>query len=687
MVKVIVDGIPVDVPNGSSVLQACEAAGKEIPRFCYHEKLSVAGNCRMCMVEITGSRKPLVSSCSQPVMNGMQVLTDTEMVRAARRSTMELLLINHPLDCPICDQGGECDLQDQAVGYGRECSRFRDEKRAVTDKYLGPLVRTVMTRCIQCTRCIRFMNEIAGTAELGGINRGTNLEITPFLEEGINTELSGNLIDVCPVGALTAKPTAFRYRSWELKNTDSIDVMDSVGTNITLQVRGSEVLRILPRQNDDVNESWLADKGRFSLDGLKRRRLDRPWIRKEGKLVETSWNEVVQVVSQKLKSTKKERIGVIAGDLCDAESMFTLKNLMNDLGVSNLDCRQDGAYYDTSYRGHYVFNSTIAGIEQADALLMIGAFPRQEAPVLNARIRKRWLSLTEQFPIAFIGELIDDPTYKIENLGEDPTLIDSLLRNELAFNEILNNAKRPMIIIGHGALVREDAKFIFEKTLALAHKIGAVTENWNGFNVLHHAAARVAGLDMEFYPKSDSQDARSMVTGGTDLLWLLDADEIDLSKLAADCFVIYQGHHGDQSAKRADIILPGAAYTEKSGIYVNTEGRIQQGNRAILPPGNAKEDWKIISEIAQSMNIDLPYSNLYELRTCLAQAYPVFKEKGVVRNQMCSSINISEKNIEKQSFRAIISDYFLTNSISRASLTMHECSKTRGANSSAKAAE
>lgn len=301
MVKVIVDGIPVDVPNGSSVLQACEAAGKEIPRFCYHEKLSVAGNCRMCMVEITGSRKPLVSSCSQPVMNGMQVLTDTEMVRAARRSTMELLLINHPLDCPICDQGGECDLQDQAVGYGRECSRFRDEKRAVTDKYLGPLVRTVMTRCIQCTRCIRFMNEIAGTAELGGINRGTNLEITPFLEEGINTELSGNLIDVCPVGALTAKPTAFRYRSWELKNTDSIDVMDSVGTNITLQVRGSEVLRILPRQNDDVNESWLADKGRFSLDGLKRRRLDRPWIRKEGKLVETSWDEVIQVVSQKLK--------------------------------------------------------------------------------------------------------------------------------------------------------------------------------------------------------------------------------------------------------------------------------------------------------------------------------------------------------------------------------------------------
>lgn len=687
MVKVIVDGIPVDVPNGSSVLQACEIAGKEIPRFCYHDKLSVAGNCRMCMVEVVGSRKPLVSSCSQPAMNGMQIATDTEMVRAARRSTMELLLINHPLDCPICDQGGECDLQDQAVAYGRDCSRFKDGKRAVTDKYLGPLVRTVMTRCIQCTRCVRFMNEIAGTAELGGIYRGTNLEITPFLEEGINTELSGNLIDVCPVGALTAKPTAFRYRSWELKNTDSIDVVDAVGTNITLQVRGGEVLRILPRRNDEVNESWLSDKGRFSLDGFKRARLDRPWLRKEGKLVESSWDEVVQVVSAKLKSTKKERIGAIAGDLCDAESMFALKNLMNRLGVHNLDCRQDGAYYDTSHRGHYVFNSTIAGIEQADALLIIGTFPRQEAPVLNARIRKRWLSLTESFPIAFIGELSDDPTYKLDNLGDDPMVIDALLQGKHPFSEVLKNAKRPMIILGHSALIRKDAQIIFEKTLALAYQVQAVTDSWNGFNILHYAAARVAGLDMGFYPVSNSQDAASMVNGGTDLLWLLDADELDLSKLSADCFVIYQGHHGDKSAKRADVILPGSAYVEKSGTYVNTEGRIQRSYRAIFPPGKAREDWEIISTIAQSMNIDLPYSNLQGLRTCLAEAYPVFKGKGVIENQMCSSMNISEKNIEKQPFRAIISDYFLTNSISRASLTMHECSKTRSANLSARAAE
>lgn len=687
MVKVIVDGIPVEVPNGSSVLQACEAAGKEIPRFCYHEKLSVAGNCRMCMVEITGSRKPLISSCSQPVMPNMQVVTDSEMVRAARRSTMELLLINHPLDCPICDQGGECDLQDQAIGYGKDCSRFKDSKRAVTDKYMGPLIRTVMTRCIQCTRCIRFTNEIAGTAELGGINRGTNLEITPFIEQGIKSELSGNLIDVCPVGALTSKPTAFRFRSWELKNTDSIDVVDAIGSNITLQVRGSEVLRILPRTNDDINEIWLSDKGRFSLDGLKRRRLDRPWIRKNGKLKESSWGETLGFVADKLKNTKKERMGAIAGDLCDAESMFALKNLFNTLGSSNLDCRQDGAYYDVSHRGHYVFNSSIFGIEQADALLIIGSFPRQEAPVLNARIRKRWLSLTEAFPIAFLGELPDDPTYKVEALGDDPDILNDLLQVQHSFAETLKTAKRPMIILGHGALVREDAKAIFDTTLALAHQVGAISDEWNGFNILHHAASRVAGLDLGFVPQKEEQDIASMLKGGVDLLYLLDADELELSTLPPDCFVIYQGHHGDKSTDRADVILPGASYTEKSGTYVNTEGRVQQSFRAVFPPGQAKEDWEIIYQLAQVLKIELPYSDLNSLRDCLKQNYPIFKQKGIIKNSMTSIIDNSEKNIEKQPLRSIISDYYLTNSISRASPTMHECSKTRNAVFSAQAAE
>ncbi|MDI2113508.1 NADH-quinone oxidoreductase subunit NuoG [Commensalibacter nepenthis] len=687
MAKVIVDGIPVEVPNGSSVLQACEAAGKEIPRFCYHDKLSVAGNCRMCMVEITGARKPLVSSCSQPVMEGMQVTTDSETVRAARRSTMELLLINHPLDCPICDQGGECDLQDQAVGYGRDCSRYTDEKRAVVDKYMGPLIRTVMTRCIQCTRCVRFTNEIAGTAELGGIFRGTNMEITPFIEQSLVSELSGNLIDVCPVGALTSKPTAFYYRSWELKNTDSIDVVDAVGTNIMLQIRGNEVMRVLPRRNDDVNEEWLSDKGRFSLDGLKRRRLDRPWIKKNGKLVEASWSETIQYVADKLKMVAADRIGAIAGDLCDAESMSALKHLMNTLGSSNTDCRQDNAYYDISERGNYVFNTTIAGIEDADALLVIGSFPRQEAPVLNARIRKRWLSLTEQFPIAYIGELPDDPTYKVDHFGDSPELINDLLSGNHAFAEILKNAKKPMIILGHGALTRPDSKIIFEKTMALANAINAVSESWNGFNILHHAASRVAGLDLGFVPQGQGKDITAMVNGGVDALWLLGADEVDLSGLPPECFVIYQGHHGERAASRADVILPGAAYTEKSGTYINTEGRVQRSFRAICPPGEAKEEWSVIYSIGQALSVEHPYRDLETLRHYMAEVNPVFAQCGLVKN----SVNVSvgdgvQGNFEKQELRAVISDYFLTNSISRASVTMNECSKLRYA-PSAEAAE
>ncbi|CAI3929231.1 NADH dehydrogenase/NADH:ubiquinone oxidoreductase 75 kD subunit (chain G) (NuoG) (PDB:1C4A) [Commensalibacter communis] len=687
MAKVIVDGIPVEVPNGSSVLQACEAAGKEIPRFCYHDKLSVAGNCRMCMVEITGARKPLVSSCSHPVMEGMHVTTDSETIRTARRSTMELLLINHPLDCPICDQGGECDLQDQAVGYGRDCSRYTDEKRAVVDKYMGPLIRTVMTRCIQCTRCIRFTNEIAGTAELGGIYRGTSLEITPFIEQSLVSELSGNLIDVCPVGALTSKPTAFHYRSWELKNTDSIDVVDAVGTNIMLQIRGNEVMRVLPRKNDDVNEEWLSDKGRFSLDGLKRRRLDRPWIKKNGKLVEASWTETIQYVADKLKTVAADRIGAIAGDLCDAESMLALKHLVNGLGSANTDCRQDNAYYDISERGNYVFNSSIAGIEDADALLVIGSFPRQEAPVLNARIRKRWLSLTEQFPIAYIGELPDDPTYKIDHLGESPELINELLAGNHAFVDILKNAKRPMIILGHGALIRPDSKVIFEKTMALANAIGAVSEDWNGFNILHHAASRVAGLDLGFIPQGQGKDVAAMINGGVDVLWMLGADEVDISTLSPECFVIYQGHHGERAASRADVILPGATYTEKSGTYVNTEGRVQRSFRAICPPGEAKEEWSVICSIGQALAVEQPYQNLETLRQYMTEVNPVFAQCGLVKNSVAVSVGDgAQGNFEKQPLTAVISDYFLTNSISRASLTMNECSKLRYA-PSAEAAE
>lgn len=679
MTKLTVDGIQVEVPSGTSVLQACEVAGKEIPRFCYHERLSVAGNCRMCIVEIAGSRKPLVSSCSQPVGEGMVVKTDTEAVRAARRGTMELLLINHPLDCPICDQGGECDLQDQAFAYGRDCSRFSEKKRAVRDKYMGPLIRTVMTRCIQCSRCIRFTNEIAGVPELGGINRGENLEITPFIEQGLTSELSGNLIDVCPVGALTSRPTAFHFRSWELKNSDAIDVMDAVGTNIMIQVRGNEVMRILPRINDDVNEEWLSDKGRFSLDGLKNRRLDRPWVRIDGKLTEVSWEEAVNAAATKLKSVSADRIGAIAGDLCDAESMFALKQLMNNLGSSNTDCCQDGAFYDLSQRGLYLFNSTIAGIENADALLIIGSFPRHEAPVLNARIRKRWLSLTQEFPIGMVGPLPSDPNYKVSHLGQDLSVIDQILEGKHDFAEILKSAKKPMIILGHGALTRSDASAIFSKVVQLATKYEIVTPNWNGFNVLHHSASRVAGLDLGFVPQNQGKNIAAMLNNGVEVLWLLDADEFDVKAIPDNCFVIYQGHHGEKAAARADVILPGATYTEKSGTYTNTEGRVQRSYRAIFPPGMAKEDWSIIVAVAKACEHELPFYDLESLRDQMVKNHPVFASIGLKESHLDLQkyTGATSKNIEKQPVMSIISDYFLTNSISRASSTMQECSKLR----------
>ncbi|CAK7192230.1 NADH-quinone oxidoreductase chain 3 [Commensalibacter sp. Nvir] len=682
MVKVTVDDIPITVPEGSSVLQACELAGKEIPRFCYHEKLSVAGNCRMCIVEITGSRKPLVSSCSQPVTEGMQVKTDTEIVRAARRSTMELLLINHPLDCPICDQGGECDLQDQAVAYGRSCSRFKDGKRAVTDKYLGPLIRTSMTRCIQCTRCIRFTSEITGTAELGGLNRGTDLEIAPYIEQAMDTELSGNLIDICPVGALTSKPTSFHFRSWELKTTQSIDIHDATGSNILLQIRGNEIMRILPKRNDLVNEQWLSDKGRFSLDGLKKGRLDKPWIRQGKNLIQTSWPEAIEHLGQKLKTVKAERIGAIAGDLCDAESMLSLKILLNQLGCYNIDCRQDGAYYDSSERWRYLFNTTISGIEKADALLIVGSFPRYESPTINARIRKRWLSLTEEFPIAYIGDLPTDPTYKINYLGNDPAIINDLLQGQNAFTDVLVKAKRPMILIGHSILTRNDSPSLFHMLLQLADQIGALNSQWNGVNILHTSASRVAGIDLGLIPDENHLDTHSMIEGNVDLLWLLGADELNLENLPQECFLVYQGHHGEKAAARADIILPAPAYTEKSGIYTNTEGRIQKSFRAIFPLGEAKEEWLSLLEIGRYLNLDMPFIDLDSLRNYMADVNPVYQSLGLMNSEKENfTIEKRKNDFENQRFTSVISDYFLTNSINRASPTMNECSLLRRSSS------
>jgi NADH-quinone oxidoreductase subunit G len=602
MAKVTVDGIEVEVPNGATVLQACEAAGKEIPRFCYHERLSVAGNCRMCLVEVEKAPKP-VASCAYPVMDGMVVKTDSPVVRNARRGVMEFLLINHPLDCPICDQGGECDLQDQAVGYGMDHSRYHEPKRAVKDKYVGPLIKTIMTRCIQCTRCVRFASEVAGVPELGGTGRGENLEIGTYVEKALTTELSGNLIDICPVGALTSRPYAFVSRPWELRKTDSIDVQDATGTNIRVDTRGPEVLRILPRINDDVNEEWMADRGRFSFDGLKRKRLDRPWLRVDGRLRQATWPEVLGAVAARIGDTEPARIGAIAGDLVDCESVFALKTLMGALGSPNLDCRADAPQLDVSRPDFWRFNTTIAGIERADALLIIGCNPRHDSPVINARIRKR--HLLGKFPIGRIGAPGVDLTYPHRYLGASPD-------DAQAFIETLRSGKHPMVIVGRDAGAAAHAA-----AWRIAAAANALRPDWHGFNVLHRFGGQVGALELGFVPGPGGADAARMLDKRVDVLWLLGADGFDPARIDPSTFVIYQGHHGDRAASRADVILPGAAYTEKDATYVNTEGRAQRAWRAVHPPGEAREDWRIIRALAGGLGVTLGFDTLEQLRAAM----------------------------------------------------------------------
>jgi NADH-quinone oxidoreductase subunit G len=672
MAKVIVDGIEVEVANGSTVLQAAEAAGKEIPRFCYHERLSIAGNCRMCLVEVERMPKP-VASCGQPVADGMVIHTDTENVRKARRGVMEFLLINHPLDCPICDQGGECDLQDEAVSYGRDHSRYDEGKRAVGQPDWGPLVKTTMTRCIHCTRCIRFTTEVAGVAELGATARGESMQVGTYIEKALSSELSGNIIDLCPVGALTSKPYAYTARPWELRKTDSIDVLDAVGANIRIDARGAEVLRILPRLNDDVNEEWLGDKSRFSVDGLKRRRLDRPWLRENGKLRAVSWEEAFAAIAAKVKGTAPERIGAIAGDLCDVESMLALKEFFTALGSKNLDCRQDGAVFDASKRPFYLFNTTIAGIEEADALLIIGSNPRHEAPVLNARIRKRWL--TGGLNVALIGQS-HELTYGFDHLGAGPEAISALLDGSHAFADVLKAAKHPMVILGAGALARPDGAAIHAAAWKLAAQFNMLTADWHGFNVLHHAAARVGALDIGFLPGAGGKSTAQMLGGGTEILWLLGADELDTKAIGADTFVIYQGHTGDAGAARADLILPGAAYTEKDGTYVNTEGRVQQAQLALKPPGDAREDWRIIRALSAYLGHALPYDTLPELRDHLARTYPPFARIGEARRLAATDPAAPAGDVSvlgRDALVPVLANYYQTDPISRASPTMAAC--------------
>ena len=673
MAKVIVDGIEVEVPNGATVLQACEAAGKEIPRFCYHERLSVAGNCRMCLVEVEKAPKP-VASCAYPVADGMVVKTDSVMVRNARRGVMEFLLINHPLDCPICDQGGECDLQDQAVGYGMDHSRYREAKRAVKDKYMGPLVKTIMTRCIQCTRCIRFASEVAGVPELGATNRGENMEVGTYVEKALTTELSGNLIDICPVGALTSRPYAFVSRPWELRKTDSIDVQDATGTNIRIDTRGPEVLRILPRIHDDVNEEWMADRGRFSFDGLKKKRLDRPWLRLDGKLKPASWAEAFRAIATRFRATTPDRIGAVAGELVDAESVFALKALMGALGSTNLECRTDGAALDASRRDFYLFNTTIAGIDQADAALIIGSNPRLEAPVINARIRKRHVQ--GRFPIGRIGPAGVDLTYPHQHLGDGPAAIRALLDGSHPFAATLKAAKNPMVILGRDALARADGAAVLAAAWQVAASADALRPDWHGFNVLHRFGGQVGALDLGFVA---GKSLGAMLNGGVDALWLLGADGFDPGLIAPGTFVIYQGHHGDRAAARADVILPGAAYTEKDATYVNTEGRAQRAWLAVHAPGEAREDWRIIRAAGEGLGIRLPFDDLAQLRAAMTAAAPALAAPFARSGCADAAGPAGDAGAMSDApFAASSTPYHLADPIARASDVMAECASVYG---------
>ncbi|AWK84793.1 NADH-quinone oxidoreductase subunit NuoG [Azospirillum thermophilum] len=674
MPKLTIDGIEIEVEPGTSILQACEQLGIEIPRFCYHERLSVPANCRMCLVELEKAPKP-VAACAMPCGDGMVVKTNTETVHKARKGVMEFLLINHPLDCPICDQGGECDLQDQAMAYGFDRGRYGENKRAVKDKYMGPVIKTIMTRCIHCTRCIRFINEVAGVPDIGAVNRGEHMEITTFVEKAIGSELSGNLADVCPVGALTHKPYAFTARPWELRKTETIDVLDAVGSNIRADTRGPEVMRILPRVNDEVNEEWLSDKTRYAYDGLKRQRLDRPYVRKDGKLVPASWAEAFQAIAARLKGVPGNRIAAISGDLADVESQFALKELMQGLGSTNLDCRQDGALFDTSVRAGYLFNSGIAGIEKADVILLVGTNPRWEATLVNARIRKRYLM--GGLKVAVIGEA-KELTYPYSHIGTGPEALQQLLDGSHAFAEVLRGAKNPMVIVGMGAFQRRDGLAVQAAARSLAETCGMVREDWNGFNVLHTAAARVGGIEAGFLPGAGGRDLAGILDGASkgeiDVVYLLGADEIDTSRLGR-AFVIYQGHHGDAGAHRADVILPGAAYTEKNALYVNTEGRPQMARLATFPPGEAREDWKIIRALSELLGARLSYDSQIQLRQKLAKANPVFAAIGTVTPAAWGAFGTAGV-LDPAAFVSPIRNFYMTDPISRASVTMARCTET-----------
>ncbi len=695
MTKLVIDGKEIEVPPEYTLLQACEAAGAEIPRFCFHERLSIAGNCRMCLVELKGSPKP-IASCAwgvrdcRPGLKGElpEINTRTPMVRKAREGVMEFLLINHPLDCPICDQGGECDLQDQAMAYGVDASRYRENKRAVEDKYVGALVKTIMNRCIHCTRCVRFMTEVAGVPELGAIGRGEDMEITTYLEQAMTSELQGNVVDLCPVGALTSKPYAFAARPWELNKTESIDVMDAVGSAIRIDTRGREVMRILPRVNDEVNEEWISDKTRHVVDGLRTQRLDQPYLRRNGRLQPASWRDAFDAIAGRIGSVQPHRIGAIVGDLAAVEEIFALRDLLSRLEVPNFDCRQDGAALDPNWgRATYLFNTTIAGIESADALLLVGSNPRREAAVLNARIRKRWRM--GNFPIAVIGESAN-LTYPYNYLGVGPQTLAEVAGGRHEFSSVMRKAKHPLVVVGMGALARPDGAGVAALAAQAATQSGDSDgdASWNGYCVLHTAASRVGALDLGFVPRPGGLGAGEMaVPGALDVIFLLGADEIDIPPGA---FVVYLGTHGDQGARRADVILPGAAYSEKAGVYVNTEGRVQIAARAAFPPGEAREDWAVLRALSDVLGHRLPYDSLSALRQALFKAHPHLQRTDQItpgaRGDI-AALAAREARVTNTPFASAVDDFYFTNAIARSSPIMAQCSVIAHGEGALRAAE
>ena len=675
MIKLFVDGKEIEVEEGSTVMQACENTGAEIPRFCFHDRLSIAGNCRMCLVELEGSPKP-IASCAMPATEGMKIFTKSNTVKKAREGVMEFLLINHPLDCPICDQGGECDLQDQALFYGSGKSRFLEDKRAVDNKPFGPLIKTTMTRCIHCTRCVRFMDEVAGVHELGAIGRGEDMEIFSNSQNGLGGELSGNIIDLCPVGALTSAPYAFKARPWELEKVNSIDVLDGLGSAIQIDSRGGQVLRVLPNLNEDINEEWISDKTRFAIDGLNNQRLDVPYKKNEnGKLEACTWEEAFKVIADKIALLNPKEIAAISGNQACLESMYALKDLMQSIGVKNMDCRPElsNLPIDTKDRASWLFNPTIRGIEEADSILIIGSQPRYEGTLLDARIRKVWLS--NKIPIARIGGG-NKTSYNIVELGNETNILDNILKGKHSYNKILSKSNKPLFLLGQNVFLRRDGLGILGRIREIAKKYNGYSKNWNGIGILQPTANIVGGLEIGFVPDNRSLDTngiiKSVIKGKIKLLWVLAQDDLDFKK-QSDCLIIYQGHHGDKGAEIADVILPGAAYTEKDAIYINTEGRVQIAYTAVSPPGQAKEDWQIIRAFSDYIEKPLKYNNIEDLRIALSKINSdLVKEDNLIK----AGLNdIGDIKIPLDNDPIIYNDlnYFMTCPISRASETMAKC--------------